>query len=49
MNLAVENLIRRNPIQYQWAYKRFKDAPNLKNIYRISDDEARKVLADKAE
>ena len=48
MNIAVENLIRRNPIQYQWAYKRFKDAPHLKDIYRISEDEARKVLANKA-
>jgi KDO2-lipid IV(A) lauroyltransferase len=48
MNIAVEDLIRRNPIQYQWAYKRFKDAPYFKDIYRISEDEVRKILADKA-
>ncbi|GAC1369356.1 MAG: lysophospholipid acyltransferase family protein [Aquirhabdus sp.] len=47
LNVAVENLIRRNPIQYQWAYKRFKDAPNLKDIYRMSDAEVKQVLADK--
>ncbi len=47
LNIAVENLIRRDPIQYQWAYKRFKDAPHFKDIYRVSDAEARKILADK--
>lgn len=47
LNIAVENLIRRNPIQYQWSYKRFKDAPYFKDIYRISDDEAKRILADK--
>lgn len=47
LNIAVENLIRRDPIQYQWAYKRFKDAPNLKNIYRISDEEVKQLLANK--
>lgn len=49
MNVAVENLIRRNPIQYQWAYKRFKDAPHFKDIYRISENEVRQILADKSE
>lgn len=47
MNIAVENLIRRNPVQYQWSYKRFKDAPYFKDIYRISDEEVIHVLANK--
>lgn len=45
LNIAVENLIRRDPVQYQWSYKRFKNAPHLKDIYRISDEEAKQVLA----
>lgn len=47
LNIAVENLIRRDPIQYQWSYKRFKDAPYLKDIYRMSEEEALQVLANK--
>ncbi len=47
LNIAVENLIRRNPIQYQWAYKRFKDSPHFRDIYRVSDEEAKKILAEK--
>lgn len=47
LNFAVENLIRRNPVQYQWTYKRFKDAPLFKNIYQMSDEEVKQVLANK--
>ncbi len=34
VNLSVENLIRRNPSQYQWVYKRFKKCETLKNVYQ---------------
>lgn len=47
LNIAVENLIRRNPTQYQWSYKRFKDAPHFNDIYRILDEEVMQVLANK--
>jgi KDO2-lipid IV(A) lauroyltransferase len=34
VNKSVENLIRRNPAQYQWIYKRFKNCETLKNVYQ---------------
>lgn len=34
VNKSVENLIRRNPAQYQWVYKRFKKCEHLKNVYQ---------------
>ena len=34
VNKSVENLIRRNPAQYQWIYKRFKKCEHLKNVYQ---------------
>ncbi|MBK8327237.1 MAG: lysophospholipid acyltransferase family protein [Moraxellaceae bacterium] len=34
VNKSVENLIRRNPAQYQWVYKRFKKCETLKNVYQ---------------
>ena len=36
MNRCLESIIRRAPVQYQWAYKRFKRAEPLgeKNVYR---------------
>ena len=34
VNKSVENLIRRNPSQYQWVYKRFKKCEHLKNVYQ---------------
>ena len=34
VNKSVENLIRRNPTQYQWVYKRFKKCETLKNVYQ---------------
>ncbi len=48
LNHAVESLIRRDPIQYQWAYKRFKDAPHFAGIYQKTDAEVRQILIDKA-
>lgn len=33
MNAAIETLVRRNPEQYQWEYKRFR-FPRQPNIYR---------------
>ena len=33
MNAAIETLVRRNPDQYQWEYKRFR-FPRQPNIYR---------------
>ncbi|MCB0258053.1 MAG: lipid A biosynthesis acyltransferase, partial [Anaerolineae bacterium] len=34
INKSVENLIRRNPSQYQWIYKRFKKCEHLQNVYQ---------------
>lgn len=34
MNRSVEAVIRRDPAQYQWTYKRFKKNETLPNIYR---------------
>ena len=34
VNSSVESLIRRNPTQYQWVYKRFKKCETLKNVYQ---------------
>ncbi len=34
VNKSVENLIRRNPAQYQWIYKRFKKCEHIKNVYQ---------------
>lgn len=34
MNRSVEILIRRDPTQYQWVYKRFKKCETLKNVYQ---------------
>ena len=34
VNKSVENLIRRNPTQYQWVYKRFKKCETLKDVYQ---------------
>ncbi len=34
MNRSVEALIRRNPTQYQWVYKRFKKCGTLQNVYQ---------------
>lgn len=34
VNKSVENLIRRNPAQYQWVYKRFKKCEHLTNVYQ---------------
>lgn len=34
VNKSVENLIRRDPTQYQWVYKRFKKCETLKNVYQ---------------
>lgn len=34
MNRSVETLIRRDPTQYQWVYKRFKKCETLKNVYQ---------------
>ena len=45
MNHAVEALIRRDPEQYQWAYKRFKDAPQFNEIYRMDEADAKVALA----
>jgi len=33
MNQQVEKMIRQNPAQYQWAYKRFKKQPDGVNFY----------------
>lgn len=33
MNLQLESIIRRNPAQYQWNYKRFKRQPDGSDIY----------------
>jgi KDO2-lipid IV(A) lauroyltransferase len=49
MNRAVEALIRRDPVQYQWAYKRFKDAPQFNEIYRMNEADAKVALAKMAE
>lgn len=34
INHTVEALIRRDPVQYQWIYKRFKKCETLKNVYQ---------------
>ncbi|PTQ90359.1 lysophospholipid acyltransferase family protein [Agitococcus lubricus] len=34
LNRSVEQLIRRDPSQYQWTYKRFKKCETLKNVYQ---------------
>lgn len=34
INKTVENLIRRDPAQYQWTYKRYKKCETLKNVYQ---------------
>ena len=33
MNLSLESLIRRDPTQYQWSYKRFKRTDPVINVY----------------
>ncbi|NNM51643.1 MAG: lysophospholipid acyltransferase family protein [Pseudomonadales bacterium] len=33
MNRTLENVIRLLPSDYQWAYKRFKETPNLLHVY----------------
>lgn len=45
LNQAIEQLIRRHPAQYHWAYKRFKGAPGFDGIYQITEVEARERLA----
>jgi KDO2-lipid IV(A) lauroyltransferase len=30
----MESLIRRDPTQYQWSYKRFKVCETLKDVYQ---------------
>jgi len=47
MNQTIEALIRRDPAQYHWAYKRFKDAPHFRGIYHKTDEEVREILATK--
>ncbi len=37
LNRSVEQLIRRDPTQYQWTYKRFKKCETLKNVYQAED------------
>ena len=49
MNRVVEAIIRRDPEQYQWAYKRFKDAPQFNEIYRMTEDDAKVALAKMAD
>ncbi len=49
MNRTVEALIRRDPAEYQWAYKRFKDAPQFNEIYRMNEEDAVAALAQMAE
>ncbi|HEX5278393.1 MAG TPA: lysophospholipid acyltransferase family protein [Fluviicoccus sp.] len=34
MNHTMESLIRRDPTQYQWSYKRFKVCETLKDVYQ---------------
>jgi len=34
MNQAIEKVIRRNPEQYNWAYKRFNRTPGIEQRYR---------------
>lgn len=34
LNLSMENLIKRDPAQYQWTYKRFKKCESLQNVYQ---------------
>lgn len=34
MNRSIEKLIRRDPAQYQWSYKRFRNSENLPDPYR---------------
>ncbi len=34
MNRQLETLVRRNPAQYNWAYKRFKTQPDGRDFYR---------------
>lgn len=34
LNRSVESLIRRDPAQYQWTYKRFKKCETLKDVYQ---------------
>lgn len=34
INRTVEKLIRRDPVQYQWTYKRFKKCETLKDVYQ---------------
>ena len=34
MNKAVEQLIRINPEQYNWAYKRFNETPGIQELYK---------------
>jgi KDO2-lipid IV(A) lauroyltransferase len=34
MNRSIETLVRRDPAQYQWSYKRFKKNETLPDPYR---------------
>lgn len=34
MNRSIETLIRRDPAQYQWSYKRFRKNESLPDVYR---------------
>lgn len=34
LNEGIADLIRRNPAQYQWTYKRFKKCESLQNVYQ---------------
>jgi KDO2-lipid IV(A) lauroyltransferase len=43
LNFAVETMIRRAPAQYMWAYRRFKDAADFQGVYRLKEDEIRKI------
>jgi KDO2-lipid IV(A) lauroyltransferase len=37
MNRSLESLIRRDPSQYQWSYKRFKVCEHLQDVYQQAE------------
>lgn len=47
LNQSIETMIRRNPSQYVWSYRRFKDAENFKGVYRLDEMAIHKIAVNR--
>ncbi len=47
LNQSIETMIRRDPAQYVWSYRRFKDAENFRGVYRLDETAIHKIAVEK--